>query len=387
MLAAPAAPRAGTTLPIPLQDDDVVERLPTRLLDGAERARRRLEQRSLRGGDNDPRNAASGARRAIDRYRRFGDPRDLGAAQAWLRPWWSEPEIAPPLRLLKAIVLQSRHEFDAAVFELDKLLAPRNTTVDEQVLQQALLTRAGILQIVGRWRDARRDCARLAAPPWSLPHGVACLAELDGLSGRETAAQQQFEALDRSATSLPPGWIALLRAELAERSGAANAGALYVRALRLSGDVYSRIALVDWLLAHGRAADAARIVREFQGDADPSIESLPDSLLLRLAIAARNARDPEADSIASALQKRLEDAQLRGDVSHGRERARYALDVRDDPRAALMIASENWQRQKEPADALLLVRAARAARRIDALEPVKRFARERNYRDTRLNPL
>ena len=376
---------AATQTPAsPLRDDDVVERLPTRLLDGAERARRRNEQQVLLRRSHDPSSAAIGARSAIDRYRRLGDPRDLGAAQAWLQPWWNDSKITPTLRLLKAVVLQSRHEFDAAIRELDTLLETAAPTVDRQVLQQALLTRAGVLQVVGRWQDARIDCARLAAAPWSLPHGHACLAELDGLTGRETDAQRQFDALERSASTLPPGWLALLRAELADRRGDENAGALYVRALQLADDIYSRNALVDWLLARNRSDDAAQLVRDFQRDADSNLESLPDSLLLRLAIATRNGRDPEAGSIATALQKRLDDALLRGDVSHGRERARYALDVRGDARAALALATDNWRQQKEPADALLLVRAAKAARRLDAIEPIKRFARERNYRDVRL---
>jgi hypothetical protein len=77
-------------------------------------------------------------------------------------------------------------------------------------------------------------------------------------------------------------------------------------------------------------------------------------------------------------------ALLRGDRTHGREQSRYALDLRGDARGALVLASANWRLQHEPADALALVRAARAARRAEAAAPVWQFLHETGGTDVRL---
>lgn len=372
----------------PRLDDEIVERLPLRAGSAAERARQRAEQRMLIQQPKDLGLAMRAAREAIDRARRFGDPRDLGTAQAWLRPWWSDPKAPPAARLLKATVLQARHEFDPALEELDRLLGERQ--LPPVIRAQAELTRAGVLQVRGRWDEARAGCERLAAPPLALPHGQACLAELDSLQGRDATARTRLDELDRSPQA-PHAWLALLRAELAERQGRAEAGALYERALRLDDGLYVRAAYADWLLDAGRPAEAAAIVRAGQPlEIAPMLRALPDALLLRLAIAWRRTKDAAAPQARAEMQERFDAAAVRADRSHARERARFALDVFDDAPAALREAELNWTLQREPADAVLLLRAAQAAQAAgqpDRAEPVRVFVRERSMRDVRLKAL
>ncbi|WP_431286346.1 hypothetical protein [Roseateles chitinivorans] len=365
----------------PRQDDEVVERLPLRAGSAGERARHRAEQRVLAQQPRDLGLALRAAREAVERSRRYGDPRDLGTAQAWLKPWWNDPAAPPAARLLKATVLQARHDFDPALEELDRLLRERGLPAALQA--QAELTRAGILQVRGRWDEARAGCHRLAAPPLSLTHGHACLAELDSLQGKDDAATQRLAMLDRAAGA-PHAWIALLRAELAERQGIATAGPLYARALQLDDDLYVRAAYADWLLDAGRPKDAAAVVRAGQPE---GLDQIPDALLLRLAIAWKRSADPGAERAATEVQQRFDAAALRGDNSHARERARFALDVRGDAATALKEALMNWAQQREPADAVLLMRAARAAKQPDAAEPVRTFVRERSMQDRRLKEL
>ncbi|WP_431262347.1 hypothetical protein ACQ859_19615 [Roseateles chitinivorans] len=365
----------------PRQDDEVVERLPLRAGSAGERARQRAEQRVLAQQPRDLGLALRAAREAIERGRRYGDPRDLGTAQAWLQPWWSDPAAPPAARLLKATVLQARHDFDAALGELDGLIAERGLPVALQA--QAELTRVGILQVRGRWDEARAGCERLVAPPLSLPHGHACLAELDSLQGRDAAATQRLAALDR-APGAPHAWIALLRAELAERQGLAAAGPLYARAMQLDDDLYVRAAYADWLLDAGRPKEAAAIVRAGQPE---GVDQLPDALLLRLAIAWKRTGDAGAGRAQTEMQQRFDAAALRGDTSHARERARFALDVRDDAASALKEATMNWSQQREPSDAVLLLRAARAAKQPGAAGPVRAFIRERSMQDQRSKAL
>lgn len=376
--AAASSIAAASTAPFtPRQDDEVVERLPLRAGSAQERARLRAEQRLLVGRPRDLDLALRAARDALERGRRSGDARELGTAQAWLQPWWQDPQAPAAARLLKATVLQARHEFDAALAELDRL--PPRTQMPLLLAAQAELTRAAILQVRGRWDEARERCQWLAAPPLSLAHGQACLAELDSLQGRGAAAAQVFAALGRRRDA-PQAWIALLRAEAAQRDGHAAAGALYARALQLHADVYVRAAYADWLLEAGQPAQAAAIVQTGQPEAE-----LPDVLLLRLAIAWKRLGDAGAERATAALQARFAAAALRGaDAGHARERARFALDVLGDPAEALQQATLNWSLQREPADALLLWRAAHAAGRPDAAQPVRSFTRERGLHDRRL---
>ncbi len=373
-----AAAGVGAEPFTPRQDDEVVERLPLRAGSAGERARQRDEQRLLSQRPHDLHMALQAARSSIERARQRGDPRELGTAQAWLQPWWNDPAAPPAARLLKAIVLQARHEFDGALSELDRVLRERPLPTALQA--QAELTRASLLQVRGRWHEAREGCERLAAPPLSLPHGHACLAELDSLQGRGAGSAARLARLDRDPAA-PHAWLLLLQAELAEREGRRDAGRLYAQALQLSGDLYTRAAYADWLLEAGRLSEAATAA---QSPPAERLELLPDALLLRLAIAWQRQNHPDAARAATEMQSRFDAAALRGDATHARERARFALDVRPDAAEALRQATLNWGQQREPADALLLLRAAQAARQPQAAEPVRTFMREQGLRDRRL---
>ena len=57
-----------------------------------------------------------------------GDPRFLGYAQAALAPWWKDPQAPTPVLLLRATILQSSHEFDAAVADLDSCCSASRAT-------------------------------------------------------------------------------------------------------------------------------------------------------------------------------------------------------------------------------------------------------------------
>jgi hypothetical protein len=248
-------------------------------------------------------------------------------------------------------------------------------------------------QVLGHYDVAEAGCRRLAGPEYARLGGsirltaLACLAELSSLRGHaETAAA----TLARLAGAVDPGsaaptagdaapaWLELMRAELAERRGDPSAGALYASALAANPDIYTRCAYADWLLDRHRADDAVTLLAGHE-DADP--------VLLRLALAYRQLHGPNAALTRNAtrmLGERYDAALLRGDRTHGREQSRYELDLRGDARRALALALTNWQVQREPADAVALVRAARGARRDNAAEPVWTFLRETGGEDARL---
>lgn len=360
-LVAPAEPFT------PKSDAEAVQRLPYRM-DAAERARRAALAR-------DPAQlplAVATARTALDRARALGDPRELGVAQAALAPWWPRTDAPAEVVLLRARVLQARHDFAAAQAELQQLLA--RADLAPELRAQALLDAAAIHQLRAELPQSRALCEQLK-PLAPLP-AAACLAELDSLTGNAPAAAQALARLSPGRTVLP--WLALMRAELAERMGDPAALGLYRQALAGADEVYTRAALADWLLAQGRPAEALALTQGSEADA----------LLLRHVIALRQlGRDAAAPT--ARLRDALAAADRREPAKHAREQARFALDVSGQPREALRLAQANWAWQREPADAVLLLRAARAAGRDGeaARRELARFVRERGWQDARLDGL
>ena len=392
---APSFAAEESALRIPTQDDAIVEHLPTHVGDAAERraarAAERAQRTQLQQHPDELGLALQAAHDALARGRLRGDPRELGVAQAALAPWWTRADAPPEVRLVRATVLQSQHEFAAALVELDAVLA--TPALPLPVRAQAELTRAGVQQVLGHFAEADAGCHRLAGPDFSpLGSGVrlnalACVAELSSLQGHADTAAATLARLagapDASsartiAGSPAPGWLNLMRAELAQRRGDPAAGALFAAALQANPDVYTQCAYADWLLDEHRPADVVALLKGNEA-ADP--------VLLRVALAYRqlhgknNALTRDATTM---LGDRYDAALLRGDKSHGREQSRYELDLRGDTRAALVLAKSNWHVQHEPADEVVLAHAARAARSDAAAEPLWQFLRDTGGRDVRL---
>ena len=371
----------------PKRDDELIERLPQRVGSAADRAASRQMRAALRQSPDQLPLAVSLSQAAVGRFRSTGDPRELGQAQAALAPWWNAPAPPPPVRLLRAVIRQSQHDFQSALTDLDAMLA--DPAVPLPLRAQAELTRAAALQVQGRWREAGLGCARLASLRYAALgtgvqlHGLVCSAELDSLQGRAAQASASLDQLAHMPTA-PQSWISLIRAESAERRGDPAAGALFKQALAAEADIYARAAYADWLLGARQWSAAANVLLDYDREAEKDTAAMPDPLLLRLAIAWLGARDPRAPAAVADLQARFNAATLRGDTSHGRERARFHLDVKPDAPTALTEARGNWLVQKEPADAILLVRAARAAGHPNEAEPVWKFARENGLADVRL---
>ena len=385
-----------SALRIPAQDDAIVEHLPTHVGDAAQRraaiAAERAQRAQLQEHPNELGLALQAANDALARGRLRGDPRELGAAQAALAPWWTRADAPAEVRLVRATVMQSQHFFQDALKELDAVLAMPGVSLP--VRAQAELTRAGVQQVLGRFAEADAGCRRLAGADYyalGTPvrlNALACIAELSSLQGHADTAAATLARLagapDASSAATvagdpAPGWLNLMRAELAHRRGDAAAGALFAAALKAHPDVYTQCAYADWLLDQHRPADVVALLKGNEA-ADP--------VLLRIALAYRqlhgrnNALTRDATTM---LGDRYDAALLRGDKSHGREQSRYELDLRGDTRAALALAKSNWSVQHEPADAVVLAHAAHAARRDDAAEPLWQFLRETGGRDVRLS--
>jgi hypothetical protein len=345
----------------PTHDAEVVQTLSTRWSPGARQQyaqwARQPQQLPL---------ALATARQAIERSRLTGDPRELGLAQAALALWWTLPQPPATVRLLRATLAQSQHDFTAALLDLN-VLAVNNTSppIPLELQAQARLTQAAVLQATGALAQAMQACMALRSEQFApLGQAVsvparACMAELDSLQGQTQRAAAALAALATQAPHNP--WLALVRAELAQRmNDPAAAKARFHEALQPteaggSTDIYTRAAYADWLLEQGQAKGVLALV-------PASDNTTPDALLLRRAIALHQLGHAEAAAAAAQLQARFTAARQRGVNLHAREEARLALEVLGQPEQALALARHNWAQQKEPADAVLLWRAATAAR-------------------------
>lgn len=368
-LLAGVAPAAPYT---PDSDDVVLERLPERgdpALAQLKRMRATLAA--------DPRQvdlAVSVARRALDAARALGDPRFLGQAQAALAPWWSGSDVPAGAWLLRATLKQAQHDFAGSLQDLDALLAAHPT------LAQARLTRAIVRSVVGRYTDARHDCAALAGYAAAVVV-IGCEAVPASLSGDAAPA---YEALTQalSVRGGDPGareWALTLAAEIAARRGDGEAAERHFRdALALdSRDPYLKAAYADFLLDRDRAVEVLPLLR---GD------TRNDALLLRLTLAEQ--RLPEAHASFALhrdeLAARFDDARRRGDSMHRREEARFRLVIERDPMSAVRLARDNWAVQRELADLRILLEAAHAAGDTDAWSIATRFIATNHIEDAAL---
>jgi tetratricopeptide (TPR) repeat protein len=309
----------------------------------------------------------------IQQSRLSGDLRYLGYAQAVLAPWVNQRPAAPDALVLHATVQQSRHEFSAALATLDLALLVRPND------PQALLTRATILRVLGRYREASAACeqfARSVDPRLS----ALCIQSLRGLNGHlDSAYAALLQLSPQGWLNAEKSWLYSELGEMAVRLGLdADAQRWFQQDLNLApADFYVRAAYADLLLRQGRAAEALALL---QGQ-----ESF-EPLLLRIAIAQKQLHDPRLALSSARLKAAFAAETQRGEAVHRREQARFLLEVEDQPKLALAAASENWAVQREPDDVLVLVAAARAAGNPAAAEPALDFVRSEGLRDARIVP-
>jgi predicted Zn-dependent protease len=364
---------------VPADDTAVLERLPERI-DPSLRDVKRLRA-ALDRSPGDLSLATSLSRRAIEAARETGDPRFLGQAQAALAPWWSDANPPVPALLLRATLKQSTHDFSGALVDLDRLIATHPND------GQALLTRATVLTVQGRYREARADCARIAPLTLALV-AIACDAAPASVSGEATSAYRALIAALADATSSAPAhsglieWGETLAGEIAQRRGDATGAEAHFRAaLALDPrDPYLLAVYADLLLDAERAAEVVPMLKSYTRN---------DTLLLRLALA--EARLPELRSSFTAHRSELGDrfdaARRRGDTVHRREEARYALRIAGDANRALELARENWKVQRESADLRILVEAAKATNDAAALHEASEWTRTLRLEDAAIAAL
>ena len=366
-LAAPYIPKDGSA---------VIEQLPRRA--DATQLALRAQRQQLNGAPQDLALATGLAQRYIALARSETDPRYLGYAQAALAPWWRQAAPPVPVRLLRATILQSTHQFGPALQDLDAVIA------QEPANGQAWLTRATVLTVQGDYARATASCARLSALTTQLVT-VTCIANVASVTGRAATSERLLDlTLQRSAGTAPEleSWALTLLAEMATRRGeTALAEARYKAALaRQPRDSYLLGAYADFLLDQRRPQDVVKLLQAQQRI---------DALLLRHALALQALPGQQAAFRAATaeLAARFHAAMQRGDTVHQREQARFALFLQQDAAAAVQLAQKNWAIQKEVPDMRILLEAALAARSYAAAQPVLAWIAANGVEDVALQRL
>ena len=312
----------------------------------------------------------------IDAYLRLGrhsaEPRYFGRAEALLASKVTGAHPNPAWALRMADIWQYRHEYDKALALIERVLAA------DPYEPQALLMRAAIRQTQGRFDLVHADCRTLLARG-EATLGTTCLAQALGMTGKLTQAQRLLASLLARADGAPASqrvWMLTALADTEERLALTQSAESRLRAaLATDADAhYARLALADLLLDNDRAAEVAAL-----------LEPMPqtEGVLLRLAEARRSLGSD--NQYAAVLRDRFEEASRRGERLHRRDLARLHLNVLANRQAALSWALENWNEQREPADARLLAEAALAAGDRASLDTLRQWREQTGYEDVRLD--
>ena len=359
---------------LPSNPNQVLEKLPLNLQTSANPIT--VLRKKLTANPNNLPLATKLAKLYIEQSRIEGDPRYLGYAQAALTPWWTLQKPPVEVLVLRATSLQSTHQFNAALTDLNAVLKLDRTN------GQAWITRATILQVQGQYVKALESCEQLKPLAPALIT-LTCLSNVLNLNGQARESYQTLKSAFAANTDKNTGidiWVLTLMAEMANRLGEYGAAEdFFTKAIALEKpDSYLLGAYADYLLDQGRPQTVVKLLKD---------KTNIDTLLLRYTQALQIVDTQQANMHIKHLKQNFDAAALRGDSVHLREQARFELQLMLNPKRALALAKNNWQSQKEPADARIYLEAALAANNKPELQIIQRWIAKNKLQDAALDRL
>ena len=371
VLALACAPTFAAPF-IPANDNEVVERLPASASDPSVRRVESLRKQLTARPDDTPLRLEI-ARRYFDLAMAQGDPRYVGYASAAIAPLAAIATKDAGYWLVRGMIQQYSHDFAGALQSLAKA-----RELDPQAVE-VTAWRSAIHMVQANYDDALSECTRLVPQAHPL-HAQGCTAYVQASTGQLAPAYDALSKSMAAAGEVPPGlalWVRTRLAEMAIRlQRPTEAETHFKEALGLGvTDQFLLGAYADFLLRQKRPADVIALLANWERS---------DILLLRLVLAGKALADPRAKGWADQLRDRFADAAKRGDRLHEQEAARFALDVEGNATQAVDLATRNYQDQKEPRDAEILMRAALAAKQPRAAAPAINWFRTNKYEDPQL---
>lgn len=345
-----------------------------------------LKQSNTRFPDN-PEIAARLATAYVQLAREKSEDNYYRLAKQVIKPWAKKAIIpgvtskATPLeiRLIRATLAQHDHHYADASDDLLALIKkqPRNA--------QAWLTLSTIQLVQGDYKKAQVSCSALSRVTSSW-FATLCYSQLYSLTG---SAQRAYKMQKGLLLKLAPQqvalrlWVTGLMAETALRIGnKTQAEQHFKEGIGIKPtDTYILRTYSDFLLSEQRYKEVKSLLKAFSHN---------DQLLLRFAIASKYSKDKvQLASLINTLEKRFADTMARNNHTHGRDESLFLIEFKAndaESRAyALTLAETNWKTQKEPDDALILLRATHANKQPEKANKVLDWIRENKLQDPRMS--
>lgn len=320
----------------------------------------------------DPLPATRLAQRYFELALEQGDPRYVGYADAAIRPFTTADSA--PLWAIRGQLQQYRHGFEPALASFSSALK-----VDPQ-FAAAIAWRGAIFLVRADYPAALGECLALEKLGRNtLASG--CMGLHSAYTGHLQAALGHLQ--QALGTAQEPGnrlWILTRIGEVQAWQGKfAAAEQAYRQALALDlDDGYLLAAWTDFLLDQKRAAEVVKTLEKWDSS---------DPLLLRLALAETQLGSPKAQAHTQALEDRFAAARQRNDTTHRAEEARFLLNLKRDAAQALAIAAANFEVQREPRDARILLEAAVAVGDAKAAKSALDWLQSSGFEDAYLRGL
>ncbi|WP_088826327.1 hypothetical protein [Marinobacter sp. es.048] len=330
----------------------------------------------IRSNPDSAEEAGNRLQRLIIQARTTGDPRYLGYAQTLINNW-SEDNLTDRLRVLRATLRQSLHQFEPARSDLEQVLT---TFSDTEQRIQARLTLANLELVQGRYGVARKQCQALQSDYPGLV-AASCLASVEA---RTADPEKAYEGLalalvETNKRQRPDStsrlWAEGTLGDIAAQAGLPEAQVHWQRVLEANpNDLYIRAQLADWHLEQGHFERVLALTNGFDA---------VDTLAVIRAIAMARMGHPDSDELNGRLRQRFKEARWRGALLHARDTALFLLEIENQPQEALELAIENWNSQKEPLDTRLLLRSSVAANDKVQYQSVRDWLIKQGQRDAR----
>jgi len=360
---------------IPTNAAEVLEHLPMRPGDATAREMAGLRAEVANAAKQSPPNplpAARLAQRYFDLAMAKGDPRYVGYADAVVKPF-AHLQLAP-LLTVRGQLMQYRHLFDEALQAFDAALQ-----IDPQ-FASAHAWRGAIFLVQAKYPRAVGECDALHNLGRAVLSG-GCTGLVQAYSGQLEKADATLQsALQVTQDTDSKLWLLTRLGEVAAWRGQTVLAEQFFRTALALGvdDGYLLAAWTDFLLDQKRPAEVVQWLAKWDSS---------DGLLLRLALAETQLKLPAAQAHVQALDDRFAAAKLRGDTTHRAEEARFYLQLRGDAKQALVLAAANYQVQREPRDARVLLEAALAARDGAPAQPARDWLTSSGFEDKHLRQL
>ena len=360
---------------VPIDDQEVLQRLPKTL--SLNRDRMATIRTQLAADPGNSQLAAAAAEGYIKMGNEESDPRFYGYAQSAINPWWTDDSPTAAVLKLRAKLKEKDHKYLEAIADLESLL--ERYPQDEQGWVELI----NLYRVIGKYDQAWKASRRLesfAEPATNLVSQIPLMAATgDAERAYQILVNQRKIAETKKPEILP--WIIATQANIdAMMHRVEDADENFRRALALNiGNIHLKRTYADFLLDFQHPEPVLQLLAEHEND---------NGCLLLMAIAAKRLKKTELQArLKSKIEMRFEEIRLRGNKPHGRFESRYQLALNKNPRAALEVALENWQLQKEARDSRAVLESALGAHERADAQPVVDFLKASGCQDVALNKL